>query len=141
MQGIVGIRGVCESVQPEFNSLAKEDGDHLGAEAHNADGGLFVRGAVWSAQLAALHIVAPEAGGGPADQTLSEFLGVPLRQENNGVSPPNALVHRHLNHGIAEDPKEVFAGGVILPELAFSSRYHGPIKGGNTGIGVGAEGG
>ena len=142
MQGIVGIRGVCESVQPEFDSLAKEDWDHLGAEAHNADGGPLVRGAVRPAQLATFHVVAAQARGGPADQTLPEFSGGPVAPGKTMASvPPIRLSTATSTMGIGEKPKEIIAGGVILPELTFGGGHHGPIKGGNTGIGIGPEGG
>ena len=141
LQGIVGVGGVREAYNPEFNPLPKENRDHLAAEAADSYGCPLVRGAVRPAQLATFHILATQARGGPADQSLSELLRISLGQKNDGVRSPNPLIHRHLDHGIGEKPKEVFAGGVILPELALGGGHHGPIKGGDTGIGIGPEGG
>ena len=54
--------------------------------------------------------------------------------------PADPLVHRDLDHGIGEYPKQIVASGVVLAKLAFGSGHHRPIEGGNRTVGVRAEG-
>ena len=55
--------------------------------------------------------------------------------------PADALVHRDLDHGIGEYPKQIVASGVVLAKLTFGGGHHRPVKGGNRTIGIGPEGG
>ena len=120
--------------------MAEEDRDHLTTETHDSDRCPLVAGAVRPAQLARLHVVTSQAGGGSTDQPFPKLLRISLGQEHNGISPADPLVHRHLDHGIAEYPKQIVASGVVLAKLTFGGGHHGPVKTGDRSIGVRAEG-